>query len=105
MEEIAAYDAYDKVHIGTDYFDASINRIAATAIGARAAIAVAACNSSSDGGTEKAGKRRKYNKTPSTLGRDKNASGRDCMRILLSGTGRSRNRVDSQVNDEIDKYE
>ena len=37
MEEIAAYDAYDKVHIGTDYFDASINRIAATAIGARAA--------------------------------------------------------------------
>ena len=37
MEEIAAYDAYDKVHIGTDYFDASINRIAATAIGARSA--------------------------------------------------------------------
>lgn len=35
MEEIATYDAYDKVHIGTDYFDASINRIAATAIGAR----------------------------------------------------------------------
>ncbi len=27
----------DKVHIGTDYFDASINRIAATAIGARSA--------------------------------------------------------------------
>ena len=37
MEEIAAYDAYDKVHIGTDYFDASISRIAATAIGARSA--------------------------------------------------------------------
>ena len=37
MEEIAAYDAYDNVHIGTDYFDASINRIAATAIGARSA--------------------------------------------------------------------
>lgn len=37
MEEIAAYDAYDMVHIGTDYFDASINRIAATAIGARSA--------------------------------------------------------------------
>lgn len=37
MEEIAAYDAYDKVHIGTDYFDASMNRIAATAIGARSA--------------------------------------------------------------------
>ena len=36
MEEIAAYEAYDKVHIGTDYFDASINRIAAMAIGARA---------------------------------------------------------------------
>ncbi len=35
MEEIAAYDAFDRVHIGTDYFDASINRIAATAIGAR----------------------------------------------------------------------
>ncbi len=35
MEEIAAYDAYDRIHIGTDYFDASINRIAATAIGAR----------------------------------------------------------------------
>ncbi len=35
MEEIATYQAYDKVHIGTDYFDASINRIAATAIGAR----------------------------------------------------------------------
>ena len=37
MEEIAAYDAYDKVHIGTDYFDASINRIAAPALGARSA--------------------------------------------------------------------
>ena len=37
MEEIAAYDAYDKVHIGTDYFDASINNSAATAIGARSA--------------------------------------------------------------------
>lgn len=35
MEEIAAYDAFDRIHIGTDYFDASINRIAATAIGAR----------------------------------------------------------------------
>ena len=35
MEEIAAYDAYDKVHIGTDFFDASINRVAAMVIGAR----------------------------------------------------------------------
>ncbi len=35
MEEIAAYDAYDRVHIGTDFFDASINRIAAMVIGAR----------------------------------------------------------------------
>jgi len=35
MEEIATYDAFDRIHIGTDYFDASINRIAATAIGAR----------------------------------------------------------------------
>jgi L-rhamnose isomerase len=35
MQEIVRYDALDKVHIGTDYFDASINRIAATVIGAR----------------------------------------------------------------------
>ncbi|QNM06487.1 L-rhamnose isomerase [Qiania dongpingensis] len=35
MEEIVRYDALDRIHIGTDYFDASINRIAATAIGAR----------------------------------------------------------------------
>ena len=37
MEEIAHYDAFDKVHIGLDFFDASINRIAATAIGGRSA--------------------------------------------------------------------
>lgn len=35
MEEIARYNAFDRVHIGTDFFDASINRIAATVIGAR----------------------------------------------------------------------
>lgn len=37
MEEIARYDAFDKVHIGLDFFDGSINRIAATAIGGRTA--------------------------------------------------------------------
>jgi L-rhamnose isomerase len=35
MQEIVRYNALEKVHIGTDYFDASINRIAATVIGAR----------------------------------------------------------------------
>lgn len=35
MQEIARYDAFDKIHIGLDYFDASINRIAATVLGAR----------------------------------------------------------------------
>jgi L-rhamnose isomerase len=35
MQEIVRYDALDKVYIGTDYFDASINRIAATVIGVR----------------------------------------------------------------------
>lgn len=35
MEEIVRNDALDKVHIGLDFFDASINRIAATIIGAR----------------------------------------------------------------------
>lgn len=35
MEEIARYDAFDNVFIGMDFFDASINRIAATVIGAR----------------------------------------------------------------------
>ena len=35
MEEIARCDAFDQVHIGLDFFDASINRIAATAIGGR----------------------------------------------------------------------
>lgn len=37
MEEIARYDAFGQVHIGLDFFDASINRIAATAIGGRSA--------------------------------------------------------------------
>ncbi len=37
MEEIVRYDAYDKVHIGLDYFDGSINRIVATVIGGRSA--------------------------------------------------------------------
>ncbi len=36
MEEVVSCDALDRIHIGTDYFDASIDRIAATAIGARA---------------------------------------------------------------------
>jgi len=35
MLEIARSDAFDIVHIGTDYFDASINRVAATVLGAR----------------------------------------------------------------------
>lgn len=35
MQEIVRADALDMVHIGTDYFDASINRVAASAIGAR----------------------------------------------------------------------
>jgi L-rhamnose isomerase len=35
MQEIVRCDALGRVHIGTDYFDASINRIAATVIGAR----------------------------------------------------------------------
>ncbi len=35
MLEIARQDAFDRIHIGSDYFDASINRIAATVIGAR----------------------------------------------------------------------
>ena len=37
MEEIARCDAFDKVHIGLDFFDGSVNRIAATAIGGRSA--------------------------------------------------------------------
>lgn len=35
MQEIVRYQALDQVHIGLDFFDASINRIAATAIGGR----------------------------------------------------------------------
>lgn len=35
MQEIVRANAINKVHIGTDYFDASINRVAATVIGAR----------------------------------------------------------------------
>lgn len=35
MQEIVRYNALDRVHIGLDFFDASINRIAATAIGGR----------------------------------------------------------------------
>lgn len=33
--EIARNNAFDRIHIGLDYFDASINRIAATVLGAR----------------------------------------------------------------------
>lgn len=35
MLEICRHNAFDKVHIGSDYFDASVNRIAATVIGIR----------------------------------------------------------------------
>ena len=35
MQEIVRADALDRVHIGTDYFDGSINRIGALALGAR----------------------------------------------------------------------
>jgi len=35
LEEVAACDALDRVHIGLDFFDASINRIAAWVIGSR----------------------------------------------------------------------
>jgi len=37
MQEIVRSNAVDKVHIGMDFFDASINRIAAWAVGMRAA--------------------------------------------------------------------
>ncbi|MHB1275770.1 MAG: L-rhamnose isomerase [Candidatus Humimicrobiaceae bacterium] len=36
MQEINRANAFNKVHIGTDYFDASINRVGALATGARA---------------------------------------------------------------------
>ena len=35
LEEVAACNALDRVHVGLDFFDASINRIAAWVIGAR----------------------------------------------------------------------
>jgi len=35
MLEISRHNAFGKIHIGSDYFDASVNRIAATVIGAR----------------------------------------------------------------------
>lgn len=35
MQEIARANAFDKVHIGTDFFDASINRIGALSLGTR----------------------------------------------------------------------
>ena len=35
MKEIVAHDALDRVFMATDYFDASINRVAALALGAR----------------------------------------------------------------------
>ncbi|OQB20363.1 MAG: L-rhamnose isomerase [Firmicutes bacterium ADurb.Bin182] len=35
MQQIVRHNAFDTVHIGTDYFDASIDRIAATVLGAR----------------------------------------------------------------------
>lgn len=38
MQEIARSEALDKVHIGLDFFDASINRVAAWAIGTRNAV-------------------------------------------------------------------
>ena len=38
MQEIARADAFKKVHVGTDYFDASINRVGALATGARTVI-------------------------------------------------------------------
>jgi L-rhamnose isomerase len=37
LEEVAACDAIGRVHVGLDFFDASINRIAAWVIGARTA--------------------------------------------------------------------
>lgn len=37
MQELLRCDALDRTHIGLDFFDASINRIAAWAIGTRAA--------------------------------------------------------------------
>ena len=37
LEEVAACDALDRVHVGLDFFDASINRIAAWVVGARTA--------------------------------------------------------------------
>ena len=36
--EVARAGAWDRVHLATDYFDASINRVAAWVIGARATL-------------------------------------------------------------------
>lgn len=36
MQEVVRADAFNKVHIGTDFFDASINRVGALSLGARA---------------------------------------------------------------------
>jgi L-rhamnose isomerase len=37
MQEIKRADAFDRVHLGLDYFDASIDRVSASVIGARSA--------------------------------------------------------------------
>ena len=37
MQEIKRADAFDRVHLGMDYFDASIDRVSASVIGARSA--------------------------------------------------------------------
>ncbi len=65
--EIIRHDLFDRVHIGLDFFDASINRIAAWVIGTRNMKSPAACAAGANRSAETAGSKRRLHRAPALL--------------------------------------
>ncbi len=69
--EIIRHNLFDRVHIGLDFFDASINRIAARVIGTRNMKSAAARPAGTDRPAAPAGERRRLHRPPGAARRAK----------------------------------
>ena len=91
--EIVANGFVERVHIGLDYFDASINRVAAWTIGTRNMLRALLCRAArTDGPTARRRKRRRLHHAPGVAGRSQVAAVRRGLGLLLRNQGRSRRR-------------
>ena len=89
-EEIVRGGFLTRVHIGLDYFDASINRVAAWVIGARAMLkALLVGLARTDGETPRVGDDRRFHRAAGARGGGQDPAAGRRVGLLLSDAGRA----------------